>query len=266
LATPTITVYLSRQSSKYVRLSAFRDAITNLSGLLDSLQRSKGFPPVEWVIVDLQLGSNVATVAPEDEKDYEIGDAVINLALDGIHQMSISGELPPSFDEPTLGYLNRLARVVASEPRDYQLTLRNGKRGVSIVPDIHYLSERWLKGSLPHEDYGSVEGVLKMVTLAGGSYFNVYEQLPDGSERPIECRFNRERLNEVREAVGERVAVFGHLTYDRWERVRRVRVEDLLVFPKGNQLTSLEDIARDPIDLTGGRPSEEYVRSLRDEW
>jgi hypothetical protein len=107
-------------------------------------------------------------------------------------------------------------------------------------------------------DYGTLEGRLEEISVHGGYRFTIWEEL---TNYRIECSISPDRLEEAKALLGHRVGVSGRIRY-RNHRPTTIHVEGIRRLRGVNELPQLEGI--EPIDITGGLRSEEYVRRMRD--
>lgn len=110
----------------------------------------------------------------------------------------------------------------------------------------------------------AVIGTVDDVSLRGGLHFFLREQL---GGRRVRVDAPADRLDEVAPLLGRRIEASGPAVLDADRRPARLTLERLFVFPREEELPSLEDELAElrKIDITGGLSSEEFVRRLRDD-
>ena len=82
---------------------------------------------------------------------------------------------------------------------------------------------------------------------------------------PISCEFPDEMLQDIQQYLGQMVAVYG----EGWRHSREIfpyRMRANKIQPISGENTALYDLCGICPDFGGGRPSEEIVREMRDEW
>ncbi|MGR3913925.1 MAG: hypothetical protein OD918_05280 [Gammaproteobacteria bacterium] len=109
----------------------------------------------------------------------------------------------------------------------------------------------------------AVDGRLEQVDIHGDAkQFKIYDL-----DYVIECNFPESLLEQVKNALGGHVEVYGLCSFLAGARFPyKVDVEKMRVFPPSDQLPSFEDIRGIMPALPGGKSSEEFVRELRNQW
>ena len=125
--------------------------------------------------------------------------------------------------------------------------------------DIHFIPEK--KDSLRKKDafvetYGSVEGVLSASPCSGEGVFVVEE---GWSGALVECRMEGELISQAKEAIGRRVVIDGRVL-TRSDGSKRLWARKMYVRPLREELPPLEFFRGIAPDMTGGLPSEVYVK------
>ena len=77
----------------------------------------------------------------------------------------------------------------------------------------------------------------------------------------VKCAIAEDRLSEVKELLGQRVAVTGPIHY-RNHKPTLIDVQNIRRLRTQGELPQVETM--EPIDITGDLSSEEYIRRMRD--
>jgi hypothetical protein len=128
-----------------------------------------------------------------------------------------------------------------------------------VVPTQHLAANADALLPKPHEEHGSMEGRLETLSVHGGSTFAIWDAM---SGQRIECHFPSTMLPEAQEAFNRRVLVSGIIRYSSEGRAKSIIVEKLRPLRGQEELPQIDAIQ--PINITDGTDSAEYVRRLRD--
>jgi hypothetical protein len=111
----------------------------------------------------------------------------------------------------------------------------------------------------------SYEGELKQINLHNGiSYFYIY---PYGLPKKIKCNFPQELSDIAIEGIGRKVCITGEAVYTKNQQFpHAINVKEIDVYPPEIDLPTWEDLLGIAPNATGELLSEEFVRSLRNEW
>ena len=92
-----------------------------------------------------------------------------------------------------------------------------------------------------YKSFGTVEGHLETLSVDDKRCFNIYDDL---TKEKIECLFATSDIEteEIGRAVGRRVSVRGEIIYRKSGERIRVRAEELEVFPREEELSTIGDV------------------------
>lgn len=110
-----------------------------------------------------------------------------------------------------------------------------------------------------HDSIGSVVGTIGSVTIHGRNRAGLW---PERGPR-VDVQFDKDRLNEISNALGRRVQVAGLLERNARGQLLRVRLRRLEILPTldADQPSGLAGVYP---DITGGRSAVEHVAHQRD--
>ena len=89
------------------------------------------------------------------------------------------------------------------------------------------------------EEHGAVSGRVQTVSERGSIKFVIYDSLTD---KPIQCLIGEDQMEEAMHAFGHRAEVYGMVAYKKDGQARRIRVEEINVFPPDAELPSAKDV------------------------
>lgn len=109
------------------------------------------------------------------------------------------------------------------------------------------------------EEFGSVEGKLDAINIHNVFQCHVYAE---GQKVAVE--FEKDQLEAVKSALGSRVSVRGTITFSRQGRPLRVAEAKIHRFLSDEELPSIDDMMGIAPDITGGMPTDQFIRTLRE--
>ena len=212
---------------------------------------------LRWIIGGLSLGSPAAVtlrgIPPAEGRDF--GPEVVGACIDGLNQLEIEGTVPPFFTEEALEATGKLGRIWL-HPGE-QVKVQALGRTITVTERVS-ATVREL-AARTYTTKGSIEGTLEMVTLHDRRYFRVYDAIYGLG---VPCYFPPEKLEDVRAGLGKKVSVSGHVRVNQRGDKLSLQVEMFRIFPSEKELPKPTDLRDLVPDMTDGRPSEDYVRSL----
>jgi hypothetical protein len=245
------------------KVGAFLEVLRDIERNVNEERTDPAPASVKWVLDSIRAESPVVMTLradPAEDAKENAGEKVIAIATAGLKEIQSHSplqELPPYFTMPVLEAVRTLVRPVDDDVAG--ITVITPEETVPLTGQATVNVERFLRPVFQH--YGTVEGVLEMVSVAGrGPRINVKDRL---SGRAISCIVPRERLSDVLQVFGLRVSVYGRVRTNELGDVLRIDMEEIEAFPTDDELPSVDQVAG-AFDLTGGKTIEEHLKSLRD--
>jgi hypothetical protein len=198
---------------------------------------------VSWVVSSITSGSVHLTLEgiPTDEvQPYNINE-VITTVETGLAELEERPERPLFFSDRALESAKALAELVGKDIVGIQVGSNSHKVNLTkhLVANVDELI------GARYKSFGSVEGVLKFITIHRKPAFRIYDLLTD---RSVACYFPSDFLDKIKNAFGKRVSVYGLIrSREDGEKVS-IKVEEMEVFPSEGELPMLEDV----IGILGG--------------
>lgn len=191
------------------------------------------------VVADLQVskyrkGSLVIELSPHprDTNNAAVNRVTRTLST-GLAKL-VAGEHPDSFSPSALRHANKLAGKGKTENGAVIVTVANK----SISCDMIFKPAAESELVDVNKSWGSVEGYLQMVTVRDKHRFNLYEVLSDDR---IECLFDPDLLDEVKESLNHRIVVYG-MIHTRGDIIKQVAVERIHRRPASKDLPGFAEI------------------------
>ncbi len=246
------------------KVNAFLDMLHNIDRNVTEEIGKPSATSVKWVLESIHYGSPVVMTLRADpirgDVDETVGDQVITTTAAGLQQFGSvipTGDLPPYFTFSVLEDIHALTHI--AQDGITGITVSTPEQHVELTKQIRANTERFLRPIFQHT--GSVEGVLQMVSVAGGvPRFSVRDRL---SGRAIRCTVPKERLPDVLAVFDRRVTVFGRVRTNERGDVLSIHMEDVQAFHREDELPSIRQVAG-AFDLTSGKSIEEHLKRLRD--
>ena len=245
-----------------VPLASFLQTMRESLGMLADLDRqlSNGRSTLDWRIVQASYTNPLMIVLEgraraADRRPYAVVDELIR-GLTDLEQ----GRDPAWFTDHSLENARSIARTVS----------RNGISSfVFEVPDLPAVSPtgataknvtKILKRRIYHE-ISTLEGWLQIIDVHNkdNQVFGIFDPL---TNEKILCHFDKSMRDNVVQALGNRVSVEGKVKFNRFGGPLSIEVDSFEVMPGMEELPQFSD--GEQIDITGGIPSEDFVRRLRD--
>lgn len=248
-AAPTIGVRLEGDE---VPAKDFFDAGRCLLDLLSEVGRSvSGGKDLEWRLSGLSLGSAGLVLQPKPGAANEPDAATaISRTLSGLAEMDETARRPAHFTDKALRSARKLGRI--AEPRREPIVVSgdSGSTAVRIPISGRLAAHVDRLTPSPHKATGSVEGRMETLMIRGQTAFAVYDTL---SGHRVECRCDRETLDEALAHFGKRVVVSGEVHYGgdgkpKFVIVNRLRPLGDRPLPEPEEMVGL--LEDDPISIS----------------
>jgi hypothetical protein len=247
---PSITIKVGA-GQKFVPVDDFLSAVKELKDVAVAIEKHEsGISSTSgWEIVELQMGSAVVAISPVT-RDADLTQRVrsaIGLVESGAE------ERPSEFSDSALRSLKKVAQMAE---RGVNITVSDNLASVLLTARSATAIDNWLGGR--HSAYGSIEGKLDQVSIHKRLRFTIY----DREDHEIRCNFDEGMMPQVKQALGERVAVRGHILYRTDGIPASIEPEEMLILKSSHSLPPIEDMLGVwQLDV----PAEEYVRRLHDD-
>lgn len=192
------------------------------------------------VVADLQVnryrkGSLVIELSPHPKRDTSTSavNRVTSTLSTGLAEL-VAGNHPDAFSPSALRHANRLAGRGTTENGTVIVTVAD--KSISCDKLFRPTARSELVDA--NKSWGSVEGYLQMITVRDKHRFNLYEVLSDDR---IECVFDPDLLEEVRESLNHRIVVYGTV-HSQGDTIKQVAVERIHRRPNSKDLPGFAEI------------------------
>lgn len=247
----------------YQKVGAFLDMLRKIDQSMTAAGEAPSASSVKWVVESIRSGSPVVMTVrakPREDKAQTVeADRIITAVTTGLKEIASPvplRDLPPYFTFPVLEDLNGLARP--GHDGVTEVTVSTPEQSILLTVEAGQNLDRFLRPVYEHT--GTVEGMLQMVSVAGGKpRFSVRDRL---SGRSIRCTVPREHLQDVLGVFGRRVSVLGRVKTNERGDVLSIHMGSVEAFPPDDELPGIQDVAG-AFDLTMGRSINEHLENLR---
>lgn len=184
--------------------------------------------------ISIQSGSAilVSDIMPKTDKDYEYPQKIKEAVYKGFELLEKNeGEIPPYFNNKTLNLARKLAKhknikIIAEQKPEISLTNN------TIVSIDSLLRAK-------HVDLGSIEGMVKTISIAKGFKAVIYELLNNNA---VDCILDDEEVQkELTLSLGKRVSAYGEISYNREGIPKKINIKEIRILREGN-LATWEDV------------------------
>lgn len=226
----------------------------------DMAPESDAQTSITWLVEDVRKGSlDLVLLGEPAAYDSEplVVDRVIASIESGLEQLMDAkpmSEPPLYFTFPVLEAIRDLVRP--SNDGVLAAAVVTPQKRIVLTDDVRTNLNRFLRPVFSH--YGSIEGILEMVSVAGSPHFSIRDRL---CGRSIRCTVQRGRAREVAGLLEQRVSVTGRVRTNELGDVLSVAMEEIDAFPPDAELPGIRDVAG-KFDITRGKSMEEHRDAL----
>lgn len=247
-----LTITLEPQEG-LVTFNAFKVALEELTIMLREIESEVSESrrsQLKWGIAELSLGS--ATVGLENlSEEVDLAQRTATTLIKGLKVLAREKTRPDYFNDTALESARKLAKL--SDDGISRINV------YSNIPELQlYFTEQIavnVRDILEHLEYlGSVEGLLELIS--GREGLPLYFQIKDiVSGNLVRCFFPEEMLGNALGAFRKRVIVSGYIQSDSSGNPRRIRVRDMEIAPKTENLPQPTDLIK---GIEGYRFKEQF--------
>lgn len=199
-----------------------------------------------------------ARIAPESKRDTRA--AALKVLADAIDAVE-RGEFTDETDYDLLNDIRDLSAPVGEKLKSAHLIL--DERSYALSEELSDVISTFLADQ--EECWTTVEGMLERVNVHDEA--NVFTIYPDVGPSRITCKFPEHLAEKGIAAIRRRVAVTGIAKFRKFSPFpHEVVADDLDVYGLEADLPTFMDLFGVAPDSTGGLPSEDFVKKVRNEW
>ncbi len=225
-----------------VDLTSFATRLESFFKLLRELQRVRKLKQEQltWLI-SVDKGSRVITATPLVALLMQTDVANIKESLhNGIHSLVEKGEYPPDFSDEALESLKNLALPNRMTDEGVGITgIKINANGSyqDLTPQVATAAIKLLK--TPKPSFGSLTGKLEVISAKDGYKFKIHNE---NRKIRVKCEFDVSLLEQVLDAFGKRVSVYGKITYNRSHQPESIELKELRIIEDADKLPKMYDV------------------------
>lgn len=248
-----------------VDAGTYRSLLEDVRALLREIERR----PQPWGVrhrsdhygLTLRFEPFLPVADPEAVRD------LVSAVVNGVHQLDEAAAIPRDYTEEAVESLGKAAgRRGTGGVESLALASMNGSvLDEAVVTDA--VADHAAQSVEPAAtDRGGVEGILD--TLSGGAHTAVSKRrvvLVDPFTRQrVRVRFaERDHLDVLANAWGQRVAVHGDVTYNKAGQPIRVDADELVLLPPLGDRRDMVKLINIAPDWTGGETVKDVIEGMR---
>jgi len=254
-----LTIRLTGKTDDVPVASFLRVVEETVKALRAVANRDERQPPprMRWDVIGASKQSPLSlTVAPRSAADHS---AAARRLIQGVRGVEQGDVLPPGFSLQALRSLRCAVGVLDDGVESIEFEA--GGEKVTATDQFRMNATRIVLRTLRvHRVRTTMRGILDTLTVKGDvPVFFIRDRLRG---RNVACRFSRDQLDEVKAALGSRVAVWGQARFSKEDDPTSIKVEDFRILPSMDQTIRLDQMTS--VDITNGVDPAEYIRRLRD--
>lgn len=251
---------MSEKIAKF--LNILRDVDRNFTA--DVENSARGNTSIRWTLGALGYGSpaEMTLIADPISRDVPplVGFHIITAVIDGLHSIQEDEPLldvPQYFGLPTLESVDDLIRLETDGIQ--KVVVKTPDQAIFLSERADSNLRRFVASTYEH--YGSVEGIIETVSVAQKRpYLSIRDDI---SGRSIRASIPLEKVLDALKAFTRRISAEGTVRTNEQGDVLSIDVEDFWVFPREEDLPSIDDVAG-KFDITMGKSIADHLDMLRD--
>lgn len=245
----------------FVDAVSYKDALDAFLGLLQEIDSNATLEAggrghsLKWLIRSLHTSNPTMELIPESiREEIDVGPKVVKATLDTLAILQDKPQRPSWVTYAGLEKCQYIANIITRD-NIAEFIVRSQIREVRVSAQLD-VNIRQIMGEKV-EMLSSVEGELEMVTFRGRHYFNVYSIV---TGRATRCYFGDNMKELVRQALDRLVTVKGLVRSFAQEEGQEITEVTAIEIHADETLPSPDDIRGIMPNLTGGKPSEQYLK------
>lgn len=223
-------------------LAKFRKALDSFIDLLvevDKETSDSGELTVEWSISSISSGSiHITALARPVDRDLHAQrpDEVIETVTQGLDLLQEAPIIPKGFSESALKHSKTFSAIL--NPDDFaEIRFKSKGWSKSVAPKLAGNVDEITKTT--QKFYGSIEGILVSISVAGKQSLGIRSSIEG---KTVRCYFDDNLFEAAKDALGQRVYVFGLIRQRVHGPKINIQVDELRVLPSADKLPTVSEI------------------------
>jgi len=222
-----------------ITATKFKSGIGAFYSLLDEVSNevSGKNKPIEWIVSVKEGSINLISVAEPRTIEPHLVKNIVATISEGLDSLENLSQRPKYFTDQALEYVERLADLPSKKNGLDKLSIYVDAKEHEITP--HAIANINEILEIKSRVIGSVEGRLETITVHNKAKVAIYDFLRN---KAITCFIPEDMLETAKSALGNRVYVFGLISYGKEGIPRNIKVEEIRIFPDNNELPTANDV------------------------
>ena len=248
--------------------STFLNAMRYFWGMLRDLDAAMSHDArgsIRWEIQSLRKDSPAVITfrgrSLSESVALESPDGVLALesaCVVGLRQLSEADRLP-NYSDAAVSKALQLAKLHSRRRRDALRGIRVFTDNDSVEVGPHTVEGIKSLTAIRYESTGSIVGNLDSITVHRGAEFRLWEETHG---RPVTCRFESDLLDQVKDALGRRVLIYGEIRSNYLGQPTVIQAQGLENYPEDSELPTIEQMSGFVEDFTGGVSLRVYFEDI----
>ena len=262
----SLTIEGLKENNGHLELSVFAEKIRHFLDLLNASVKEHCEEIVVFHVVHLSHSSPATIECEARAEGGEIAAAAVHAV--GENLTCVEENTTQNLSHTVLSAMEQLVKFKPSNVARAEVRIF----GSEVEDKRIYKLDDDFKERLSHarrieeRAISTIDGRLEQINIHNNANtFRIYTALPILSS--LNCVFSENLLERVQNSLGSFVSVSGECFY-RPEAPfpYKIHVRDMAVLPSNEDLPSLSDLYGIAPSAEGEKPSEQFVRELRDGW
>lgn len=221
-----------------ITVGEFTSALDHFLGLVREVSKSiNSCSSRDWLlkVYPGSAGVGLYTKPGQSSAGLHVVRAAV---LDGMNALA-EGRRPEKFNDKAIEHARNISKVFEKRHRPVtSVRIWSGNdRAVSVKKQVAIEASKLLDPV--YEDYGSVEGILEVVSAHEKLECTIYDTV---GERAIRCDLIEDRIEDAISSFRKRVEVFGRVHYRKDGMAVRVLADKIVKFPSPSEVPTLQEM------------------------
>lgn len=180
--------------------------------------------------------------------------------IKGINLLTTEGERLPTYSNAVMTDILHLTNLQRTRRKDRLSLIKVYKNGHEAIIDSTTRENTQLLMEGAYESESSIVGNLDSITIHSGNEFRVWEEITGYA---VTCRFPKHLLQSVKDALGNRVLVYGDVKRNHRGQPILINVHGFESYTEESKLPTIEEMSGLVDDFTDGLSLKEYLGEIR---
>jgi hypothetical protein len=221
-----------------ITVGEFTSALDHFLGLVREVSKSiDSTASRDWLVKVYEGSAGIGLYSRPGQSSAGL-NVVRAAVLDGMNALA-EGRRPERYNDKAIEHARNISKVFEKRRRPVtSVRIWSGKeRAVPVKKEVAIEAAKLLDPV--YEDYGSVEGILEVVSAHEKLECTIYDTI---GNRAIKCDLVEDRIEDAVAAFRKRVEVFGRVHYRKDGMAVRVLADKIVKFPAPSEIPTLQEM------------------------